>query len=323
MLGVPSAPVVGLAQLVEVLACVGPQRLEHLVAGLASGGVVDRDHRLGHEAPERVEDVPRLDAVAGHDRLQRRHRRSPRRTRRAGRTPPARSVSSSEYDQSTVARSVWWRSIPVRRPPVSRRNRSSMWVAMSLGFIAATRAAASSIASGIPSRRRQISTTAPALVAFEREPGARRRGAFGEQQHRVVLGDGVDGRGRRRASAATAPRPSARPGRRGPPGSTRGSARPGSRAGSTRRAGSPRRAGARSCRTRAAGASRGGTRRCSAPASSPTAASPRASSRRPGPASRRRPRPRARRTTRRRGSAAAPRPRPAARAASCRPRRRR
>ena len=39
-----------------------------------------------------------------------------------------------------------------------------MWAAMSLGFMAATRAAASSIASGMPSRRRQISATAAAFV---------------------------------------------------------------------------------------------------------------------------------------------------------------
>ena len=42
---------------------------------------------------------------------------------------------------------------------MSSRNRSSRRVAISAGLIAVTRAAASSIANGMPSRRRQISAT--------------------------------------------------------------------------------------------------------------------------------------------------------------------
>ncbi len=105
VLGVPSAPLVGLTQLVDAFACVGPQCLEHPVAGHASGGVVDRDHRLGHEAPERVEDVPRLDARTGDDRLS----GSTVEVAREDAEPVEHCLlrrSSSEYDQSTVARRV-------------------------------------------------------------------------------------------------------------------------------------------------------------------------------------------------------------------------
>ena len=49
----------------------------------------------------------------------------PANTPRRSKHDAARASSSSEYDQSTVARSVWWRSTAVRRPPVSRRKRSS------------------------------------------------------------------------------------------------------------------------------------------------------------------------------------------------------
>ena len=70
--------------------------------------------------------------------------------------------SSRSYDHCTAWRSVWWRSSP-RRDPTSSRNRSSSRSRTSVTVIDNIRDAANSIASGIPSRRRQISTTAPAL----------------------------------------------------------------------------------------------------------------------------------------------------------------
>ena len=69
-----------------------------------------------------------------------------------------------ENDQSTVARSVWCRSTAERRPPVRSRKRSSSRAAISAGLMATIRAAASSIASGTPSSRRQISSTASAFA---------------------------------------------------------------------------------------------------------------------------------------------------------------
>src|SRR6266536_542200 len=67
--------------------------------------------------------------------------------------------------QSNNARSVWWRGNAVLLPDVSSRKRSLRWRAIWSGVSAATRAAASSIARGMPSSRRQISAT---VAAFER-----------------------------------------------------------------------------------------------------------------------------------------------------------
>ena len=67
--------------------------------------------------------------------------------------------SSSSYDHCTAWRSVWWRSSP-RRDPTSSRNRLSRRSRISVTDIESSREAANSIASGIPSSRWQISTTA-------------------------------------------------------------------------------------------------------------------------------------------------------------------
>ena len=72
-----------------------------------------------------------------------------------------------------MACSVCWRPAASARPRVSSRNRSSSSPAISAGRSAATRAAASSIASGIPSSRRQISPTAATLDGVsEKSPRA-------------------------------------------------------------------------------------------------------------------------------------------------------
>jgi len=54
-----------------------------------------------------------------------------------------------------VLRNVWWRVVAVRLPRVRSRKRRSRWVMISPGVIPLARAAASSIANGIPSRRSQ------------------------------------------------------------------------------------------------------------------------------------------------------------------------
>ena len=69
------------------------------------------------------------------------------------------SVSSS-YDHCTRSRSVRWRGSVARREPASTRNRSGSRSASCAGLIDRMRAAASSSASGTPSRRMQISATA-------------------------------------------------------------------------------------------------------------------------------------------------------------------
>jgi hypothetical protein len=73
--------------------------------------------------------------------------------------------SSSSYDQSTVARSVCWRGIAERLPRVSSAKRRSSRSWTSAIDIERIRAAASSIASGIPSSRRQIALQSAALPA--------------------------------------------------------------------------------------------------------------------------------------------------------------
>ena len=83
------------------------------------------------------------------------------------------SASSSRSQlQSMSACSVCWRGTAVRRPPVRRRNRSPRPCAISAADRTLTRAAASSRASGMPSSRRQISTTGAAVVASSRKEGS-------------------------------------------------------------------------------------------------------------------------------------------------------
>ena len=79
-------------------------------------------------------------------------------------------VSKSQL-QSVSARSVRCRGRTARGPPDSSVNRSSSRPAISCGVSARTRAAASSMASGMPSSRRQISLTAAAFPAVSAKPG--------------------------------------------------------------------------------------------------------------------------------------------------------
>ncbi len=86
------------------------------------------------------------------------------------------SDSSSKL-QSSVARKVWCRGSAVRRPFVRREKQSLSRDANPSTPKRSTRAAASSIASGIPSRRRQISITVatfPLLSSNESSDAAAR-----------------------------------------------------------------------------------------------------------------------------------------------------
>ena len=176
--GMPATPAVGIAGLVELFPSELSQRLEHRVSSRAVGTILGNQHRLRDQARDRVHDLH------GRDR----RRRRPRTAAAASNVPakmPSRSKtvrslsSSSWYDHSTVARNVWWRSTRPRRLPVRRRNRSSRWAAISVGLIEVTRAAASSIASGMPSTRRQISPTAAhcAVGPFAIAPASEARSA--------------------------------------------------------------------------------------------------------------------------------------------------
>ena len=258
--------------------------------------------------------------------LRRRRCRSCRRTRRGGRTRSAPVPSSSEYDQSTVARSVWWRSTAVRRPPVSRRNRSSRRSAISRGVhrddprrgeLDGQRdpvEAPADLGDRVGGRRRRARSR-PAPRARARRSRRDRVGA--PRPHRA--------RHPRRGRRATgAPRP-ARPRRRDPRGSSRGS---------RTLAALPEHAFAELAgrveevlavvehQQQLAG--RGGTRGCWPSRSRPGRG---LTPERGGDDLHERVRvgrrPRARRATRRRGSGGAPRPRPGWRGGSSRRRRRR
>jgi hypothetical protein len=67
---------------------------------------------------------------------------------------------------------VRWRSGRSRAPPVSRLNLSSIRASSACGGSSRTLAAASSMASGSPSSRRQISATASALSLASLKLGA-------------------------------------------------------------------------------------------------------------------------------------------------------
>ena len=90
----------------------------------------------------------------------------------ASRLSTARSSSPSRsWLQSMVCRSVWCRGTVMRLEPVSRRNRSSSLAEICSTGRARTRAAASSIASGTPSSRRQIWAIAEAFRSVIRNSG--------------------------------------------------------------------------------------------------------------------------------------------------------
>ena len=82
------------------------------------------------------------------------------------------SAVSSAWLHSSVARNVWCRRSTTRAPPVSRLKRSCRRARSPSTPSSGTRAAASSMASGMPSRRRQISITAGRLAALSAKRGS-------------------------------------------------------------------------------------------------------------------------------------------------------
>ena len=89
----------------------------------------------------------------------------------ASRSASSRSSGASRSQlHSTTARSVRWRGMAVRLPPVSSRNRLDSRAAISPIGITRSRAAASSMASGRPSSRRTISVTWATVVSSTQKP---------------------------------------------------------------------------------------------------------------------------------------------------------
>ena len=172
---------------------VGPDRLQHPVPGFTV--VVNGQERLLDQAEERGQDGLRGQQRASAGSAASWHTCSAA----ASVAPPGKMASrlastcsgsdSSSQLQSTTARSVWCRGTAVRLPPVSSSNlassRSASWAADSVR----SRAAASSIASGMPSSARQIRATSAALAAStvkSRPNGCR---PVGQQPDRGVARD--------------------------------------------------------------------------------------------------------------------------------------
>ena len=215
--------------------------------------------------------------------------------------------------------------VPLQAGAADRRSRAGTAgrgaVRISPGVITFVCAAASSIASGIPSRRRHRSWTARALASSSVQLATRLARAGHEQrarlrrQHRHRIGG-------HRAPRATPTARCAHPARRAPLGSSPGPT-PAPRAPSWRsRTTTPRRRDARSCRAPARGPCAPGTAAARPPPARPAAACspPRPRPRRAGRRGRA-PAP-ARRATPRPHSAATAPSRPGARGVSCPPRRR-
>ncbi len=102
-----------------------------------------------------------------------------------------RSVSlSRSWLHSMAASRVRCRGSPARLPPVSSRNLLPSRADSCATVSALTRAAASSMASGMPSSWRQMSLTAARVLRGQGETGAGQRGAVAEQPDRLSLGRG-------------------------------------------------------------------------------------------------------------------------------------
>ena len=164
---------VGFAGLAELFQRVLAHGFQQPVSRSAAG-VFGHHQRLVDQQGELVEHLVALHSSAPATARAASRSNPPRNT--ASRRNRTRSVSvSSACDQSTEARNVCWRRTAVRAPPVSSRKRSCRLSTISSSDNARTRAAASSIASGMPSRRRQISATDGGVVVGEVKSGRARR----------------------------------------------------------------------------------------------------------------------------------------------------
>ena len=141
----------------------GPDRFEHPQPG-ASADLPAHEQALGDQPVERVQ------ARAG-DRLRRLHRRAPGEHRQAREARLFARVEQLVAPVDRRAQRALARRRVARRAP-SAPTAASRRSAISAGQSNPQRAAASSIASGSPSTRRQISATAAALPSSRPNPGS-------------------------------------------------------------------------------------------------------------------------------------------------------
>ena len=161
---------VSLAGLLEALEPVLPHALEQAVAHPRSV-LLDRQERLLHQGPEQVERVVAVDVP--------RRRRPPRPPRGCTRRRRPTGGGGAPAPRPTGARSSSrWRPAASAGAAAPSRRRASAGESgrparrrSARRASTRTRAAASSIASGIPSRSRQICATAGALPSLSANPG--------------------------------------------------------------------------------------------------------------------------------------------------------
>ena len=177
---------VPLATLLRLLDGELANRLEHREPSLALHPLGLADEALLGQRRQPVEGVAALHrCTRSRPRRARRRRRRPRGERRArGRSPPAcRGSRRSRRAGSAADRAG--RGRPPAAAPAGRSSRLSIaW-----GVRIRIRAAASSIASGRPSRRTQISATAGAFSFVTSKSGPHRPSALDEQRDCLVLGE--------------------------------------------------------------------------------------------------------------------------------------
>ena len=205
------------ARLVEPLACVLADRLQHAVAGVAVRLRDRDDERLVHERREQLE-RPRGRARRARSTRVRPPRPSPagehREPPRHGRAPARSAGPSSSRPRR---RSVWWRGRAVRLPPVSSWKRSSSrGDGARPGSSGAGAPPPARSASGRPSRRRQISATASWSSGVSVKPGSAAAPARRRAGRRGSRGSPRRSRSELRAAAGE-------PGRAPPPGTPSGS----------------------------------------------------------------------------------------------------
>ena len=232
----------GLSRLQEALPGVLAQRLQQAVA-LLGAAALGQHQRLVHQPREEVKHLAPRHRVAGPPPPRPpRGGSPPPRPREDGQAPEQGPLgrTSRSWLQSTVACSVCCRRRAVRPPPVRSRKRSPRRAASCSGVSTRTRAAASSMARGMPSRRRQTSATAGAFAfvisnsgctvrarSRKRRPASHRSRARGVRPPRQAGAGQGRGRARRsprrgRAARGWWPAPA-------PPGSRGARRRPGRR----------------------------------------------------------------------------------------------
>ena len=192
---VPAAQPHDLAGRARPLVAVLPDRLQQPIPGDRSPGVggLDEDHGLVHELRQEVERLSGVELGSGADALDRLEREPACEHRQAA---EQRLLRLREQVVAPVERRAQRLLARLRRPAASRQEAEPI-VEPLRDLVdaerARTRAAASSMASGMPSSRRQISATAAAFCGRQGERRRDQPGALDEEPDRLGLRQAIGG----------------------------------------------------------------------------------------------------------------------------------